>query len=193
MTNPPIVSLDTETLGLAVHHPIWELALIRREPDGAQVEHHWYVHHDDLAGDPDLPESFRADYEARYDKSAAILPHDLATILRHLLRPIDGQQPILIGSNPSFDAERIGYQIADDLPDLWHYRAVDVATLAAGWIAGRRSAERVVTGPHEGVLAPPWKSDDLAATIGVAAGPHRYTAVADARWALAVWDSVMGS
>ena len=193
MTNPPIVSLDTETLGLAVHHPIWELALIRREPDGAQVEHHWYVRHDDLAGDPDLPESFRADYEARYDKSAAILPHDLATILRHLLRPIDGQQPILIGSNPGFDAERIGYQIADDLPDLWHYRAVDVATLAAGWIAGRRSAERVVTGPHEGVLAPPWKSDDLAATIGVAAGPHRHTAVADARWALAVWDSVMGS
>ena len=188
-----LVAIDTETLGLAVRHPIWELALIRREPDGAQVEHHWYVRHDDLAGDPDLPESFRADYEARYDKSAAILPHDLATILRHLLRPIDGQQPILIGSNPRFDAERIGYQIADDLPDLWHYRAVDVATLAAGWIAGRRSAERVVTGPHEGVLAPPWKSDDLAATIGVAAGPHRHTAVADARWALAVWDSVMGS
>ena len=188
-----LVAIDTETLGLAVHHPIWELALIRREPDGAQVEHHWYVRHGDLAGDPDLPESFRADYEARYDKSAAILPHDLATILRHLLRPIDGQQPILIGSNPRFDAERIGYQIADDLPDLWHYRAVDVATLAAGWIAGRRSAERVVTGPHEGVLAPPWKSDDLAATIGVKAGPHRHTALGDARWALAVWDLVMGS
>ena len=188
-----LVAIDTETLGLAVHHPIWELALIRREPDGAQVEHHWYVRHDDLAGDPDLPESFRADYEARYDKSAAILPHDLATILRHLLRPIDGQQPILIGSNPSFDANRIGLHVGKDIPGLWHYRTVDVATLTAGWIAGRRSAERVVTGPHEGVLAPPWKSDDLAATIGVAAGPHRHTAVADARWALAVWDSVMGS
>ena len=188
-----LVAIDTETLGLAVHHPIWELALIRREPDGAQVEHHWYVRHDDLAGDPDLPESFRADYEARYDKSAAILPHDLATILRHLLRPIDGQQPILIGSNPSFDAERIGLHVGKDIPGLWHYRTIDVATLTAGWIAGRRSAERVVTGPHEGVLAPPWKSDDLAATIGVAAGPHRHTAVADARWALAVWDSVMGS
>lgn len=188
-----LVAIDTETLGLAVHHPIWELALIRREPDGAQVEHHWYVRHDDLAGDPDLPESFRADYEARYDKSAAILPHDLATILRHLLRPIDGQQPILIGSNPSFDAERIGLHVGKDIPDLWHYRTIDVATLTAGWIAGRRSAERVVTGPHEGVLAPPWKSDDLAATIGVKAGPGRHTALGDARWALAVWDSVMGS
>ena len=188
-----LVAIDTETLGLAAHHPIWELALIRREPDGAQVEHHWYVRHDDLAGDPDLPESFRADYEARYDESAAILPHDLATILRHLLRPLDGQQPILIGCNPSFDANRIGLHVGKDIPGLWHYRTIDVATLAAGWIAGRRSADRVVTGPHEGVLAPPWKSDDLAATIGVQAGPHRHTALGDAQWALAVWDSVMGS
>ena len=188
-----LVAIDTETLGLAAHHPIWELALIRREPDGAQVEHHWYVRHDDLAGDPDLPESFRTDYESRYDAHAAIRTRDLAVILRHLLRPIDGQQPILIGSNPSFDAERIGYQIADDLPGLWHYRTIDVDTLTAGWIAGRRSAERVVTGPHEGVLAPPWKSDDLAATTGVQAGLHRHTALGDARWALAVWDSVMGS
>ena len=194
MPNPPIVSIDTETLGLAIEHPIWELALIRRELDGAQVEHHWFVQHSaELADQADLPESFMADYRARYDADAAIARPDLAIILRHLLRPIDGQQPILIGSNPSFDANRIGLHVGKDIPDLWHYRTIDVATLTAGWIAGRRSAERVVTGPHEGVLAPPWKSDDLAATTGVKAGPHRHTALGDARWALAVWDSVMGS
>ena len=187
-----LVAIDTETLGLAIEHPIWELALIRREPDGAQVEHHWYVQHE-AADLGDLPESFRTDYETRYDAHAAIRTRDLAVILRHLLRPFDGQQPILIGSNPSFDAERIGLHVGKDIPGLWHYRTICVATLAAGWIAGRRSAERVVTGPHEGVLAPPWKSDDLAATIGVKAGPHRHTALGDARWALAVWDSVMGS
>ena len=190
MTNPPIVSLDTETLGLAVHHPIWELALIRREPDGAQVEHHWYVRHDDLAGDPDLPESFRTDYESRYDAHAAIRTRDLAVILRHLLRPIDGQQPILIGSNPSFDAERIGYQIADDLPGLWHYRAVDVATLTAGWIKGRDAAINAVSSDALPTL--PWKSDDLAASIGIEPAKGRHTALGDARWALAVWDRVMG-
>ena len=193
MPNPAIVSIDTETLGLAVHHPIWELALIRREPDGAQVEHHWYVRHDPTKGDPSLPDGFRADYEARYQPEAAIDAFDLGVILRHLLRPVNGQQPILIGSNPSFDADRIALHVGKDIPGLWHYRTICVATLAAGWIAGRRSAERVVTGPPEGVLAPPWKSDDLAATVGVKAGPHRHTALGDCRWALAVWDSVMGS
>ena len=192
MPNPPIVSIDTETLGLAIEHPIWELALIRREPDGAQVEHHWFVQHE-AADLGDLPESFRTDYETRYDAHAAIRTRDLAVILRHLLRPLDGLLPILIGSNPSFDAERIGLHVGEDIPGLWHYRTIDVATLTAGWIAGRRSAERVVTGPHDGVLAPPWKSDDLAAATGVKAGLHRHTALGDARWALAVWDSVMGS
>ena len=192
MTNPPIVSLDTETLGLAVHHPIWELALIRREPDGAQVEHHWYVRHDDLAGDPDLPESFRTDYESRYDESAAILPHDLATILRHLLRPIDGQRPIFIGSNPSFDAERIGYQIADDLPGLWHHRAVDVATLAAGYLYGRAAARRTRMDPAGAARTLPWKSDHLAERLGIHVSPSRHTALGDARWALDLWDAVTG-
>ena len=191
MPNPPIVSIDTETLGLAIEHPIWELALIRREPDGAQVEHHWFVQHSaKLADQADLPESFMADYRARYDADAAIDCPDLAIILRHLLRPLDGQQPILIGSNPSFDAERIGYQIADDLPDLWHYRAVDVATLAAGWIKGRDAAINAVGSDAQSTL--PWKSDDLAASIGIKPAKGRHTALGDARWALAVWDRVMG-
>ena len=191
MPNPPIVSIDTETLGLAIEHPIWELALIRREPDGAQVEHHWFVQHSaKLADQADLPESFMADYRARYDAAAAIDCPDLAIILRHLLRPFDGQQPILIGSNPSFDAERIGYQIADDLPDLWHYRAVDVATLTAGWIKGRDAAINAVS--SDALLTLPWKSDDLAASIGIEPTKGRHTALGDARWALAVWDRVMG-
>lgn len=184
-----LVAIDTETLGLAVHHPIWELALIRREPDRAQVEHHWFVQHE-AADLGDLPESFRTDYETRYDAHAAIRTRDLAVILRHLLRPIDGQQPILIGSNPSFDAERIGYQIADDLPGLWHYRAVDSATLAAGWIKGRDAAINAVS--SDALLTLPWKSDDLAASIGIEPAKGRHTALGDARWALAVWDRVMG-
>ncbi len=190
MTNPPIVSLDTETLGLAVHHPIWELALIRREPDGAQVEHQWYVKHDPTKGDPDLPDSFRADYETRYQPEAAIDTVDLGVIMRHLLRPIDGQQPILIGSNPSFDAERIKTHLGYRVADMWHYRVIDVATLTAGWIKGRDAATNAVS--SDALLTPPWMSDDLAASIGIKPGEGRHTALGDARWALAIWDRVMG-
>lgn len=191
MTNPPIVSLDTETLGLAVHHPIWELALIRREPDRAQVEHHWFVQHE-AADLGDLPESFRTDYETRYDAHAAIRTRDLAVILRHLLRPIDGQRPIFIGSNPSFDAERIGYQIADDLPGLWHYRAVDVATLTAGYLYGRAAARGIRMDRAGAARALPWKSDHLAERLGIHVSPGRHTALGDARWALDLWDVVTG-
>jgi hypothetical protein len=37
-TNPTaLVFLDTETLGLGIDDPIWEIAAIRREPDGTEV------------------------------------------------------------------------------------------------------------------------------------------------------------
>lgn len=187
-----LVAIDTETLGLAVHHPIWELALIRREPDGAQVEHHWFVGHDPELGDPDLPEAFRDDYQARYRPDAAIDTLDLAVILRHLLRPIDDQKPIIIGSNPSFDLDRIIGQIDSDLADLWHYRAVDVATLAAGYLYGRAAARWTRMDRAGAARTLPWKSDHLAERLGIHVSPSRHTALGDARWALDLWDAVTG-
>jgi hypothetical protein len=31
------IAIDTETLGLAITDPIWEIAAIRREPDGTET------------------------------------------------------------------------------------------------------------------------------------------------------------
>ena len=34
-----LIFLDTETLGLGVDDPIWEVALIRRDPDGTEYRY----------------------------------------------------------------------------------------------------------------------------------------------------------
>ena len=70
-----LVFLDTETLGLDITDPIWEVAAIRREPDGTETRHHWHVGGE--FGQPfapalDFPERFRADFDRRYGFGQAI-------------------------------------------------------------------------------------------------------------------------
>ena len=38
-----LVFLDTETLGLGLDDPIWEIAAIRREDDGTETRYHWHL------------------------------------------------------------------------------------------------------------------------------------------------------
>jgi hypothetical protein len=105
----------------------------------------------------------------------------------------------LVGAVPSFDAAFLSRLLrANGCCPAWHYHLVDVEALAAGYIAGR--ADNVEVGPpsvpaEEGVdlCRPPWYSNDLSRAVGV--DPDRYdrhTALGDARWAMAIYDAVMG-
>ena len=59
----------------------------------------------------------------------------------------------------------------------WHYHLVDVEALAAGKLG----------------IAPPWKSDELSAALGVTiTEDDRHTALGDAKWAMRIYDAVMG-
>ena len=173
MTATPIVFLDTETLGLELDDPIWELALIRRETDGNEVEHHFFVQHvRDVPAS--LPEAFAIDYETRYDPDAAWDRNELRPVLRHLLR----DRPHVVGAVPNFDTERIAHQLHID---GWHYHLIDVENLAVGYLAGQR----------ETVPALPWDSNALSRRLGINPdGFVRHTALDDARWARAIWDRI---
>ena len=43
------------------------------------------------------------------------------------------------------------------------------------------------------LITPPWKSDDLSAALGITVSEdERHTALGDARWAMRIYDAVMG-
>jgi hypothetical protein len=67
----------------------------------------------------------------------------------------------------------------------WHYHVQDFDTLIAGYLVGQGKP----------VPSLPWESDDLSRLIGVEppGEAERHTALGDARWAVRVWDAVLGS
>lgn len=101
----------------------------------------------------------------------------------------------ILGMVPSFDEERLRRLLVrlGQCPG-WHYRPVDVETLAVGYRAGR--AEQTIrqggAGGSEFVPAIPWKSDDLSRAIGIDPDQfERHSALGDARWTLAIYDRIV--
>lgn len=86
-----------------------------------------------------------------------------------------------MGAVPSFDDERLRkllapYRQPQSLAG-WHYHLVDVEALVAGKFG----------------VAPPWDSDELSMKAGVDPEQFdRHTALGDARWAKALYESVIG-
>jgi DNA polymerase III epsilon subunit-like protein len=191
----PIVFLDTETTGLSLDDDIWEFAAIRREPDGTETEHHIFIDHD-YSKCARLPESFRADHHARYRDHDAYHPKNAAEYIADIFR--DGK-PHVVGAVPNFDTERIARLINTHYPAWsmgWHYHLIDVENLMVGYLAG---CQRVALSHVQGakvkdpsLILPPWRSDDLAAEVGVTiTEDERHTAMGDARWAKRIYDAVM--
>lgn len=177
----PLVFLDCETLGLDITDPIWEVAAIRREPDGTETRHHWHVGGEfgqPVTPAPGFPEWFRADFDRRYGVDQPIEPWPyVASQLELLFR----DRPHVVGAVPNFDTERIAHQFG---VDGWHYHLIDVENLAVGYLSGR----------GEPLPPLPWNSDDLSRAVGVDPDRfRRHEAMADAEWARAIYDRVMGA
>lgn len=200
----PLAFVDCETTGLDPNnHSMWELAVIRRE-NGSDIEHLWQIR---LAkweieqADPKALEINR--YEERFalpdDYQAGEMLHACGTphpVKRDELRSdlamlLEGA--VLVGSNPDFDASFLR-MFLDAKP--WHYRTVDIATLAAGYRFGQRDS-----GAYGGdfafdgdLPAQPFSSRRLSQAVGVEppAEGVAHTALGDARWARDVYDAVTG-
>jgi DNA polymerase III epsilon subunit-like protein len=201
---PPLAFVDCETTGLDPDkHSMWELAVIHRA-GGTDTEHLWQIRLANWEIEQAEPkaleinryrerEALPNDYQAGEMIHACGLPHPIKRDeLRDQLRDmLNGA--VLVGSNPSFDA---GFLKAflDAAP--WHYRTVDIATLAAGYRFGQRDS-----GAYGGDFAfpgdlptLPFSSRKLSEAVGVEppGDDVAHTALGDARWARDVYDAVTG-
>jgi hypothetical protein len=192
-----LVFLDLETTGLlpVPEDHIWEFAAVRREPDGTESTFHCFVRHD-LALAEQLPESFRADHDARYDQDLALSLCELVG----LCKVVFAGRPHVVGAVPNFDTERLAAVLAmHRLGPLWHYHIRDVETLARGWLHGRAAgaaggrygdAARARVALRDVDLD---DSDALSRACGVEPPTvGRHTALGDVRWAMALHDSITG-
>lgn len=196
----PLVFMDTETTGLSLDDDIWEFAAIRRELDGTQVEHHIFIEHsrDKCA---QLPTSFRDDHYNRYLDHKAYSTRQAASYIEDIFRR---GKPHVVGAVPNFDTERVARLVGQHsrIPLGWHYHLIDVENLAVGYLAGLLGEAKARSGDksfapnpaYVKAITPPWKSDDLAAALGVTIPEdERHTAMGDARWAMRIYDAVMAA
>lgn len=219
MTTAPIVAIDTETICLDARRRLaWDVAMIRREPGGAETEHQFFIDVDLADADP-----FALNIGGFYKR------HPLGRFLRwqpmvnrnrpagdnyygghtpgRLLIPRVAAEAVaqvthgahLVGAIPSFDAQTLEELLRNNgLTPAWHYHIMDVEAMAVGFIRGEHGAfskdDPAVVQERE-VIAPPWKSDDLGRLLGVEppSEEERHTALGDARMALRWYDRIMGT
>ncbi|MFE9812355.1 hypothetical protein [Streptomyces sp. NPDC005548] len=196
---PAICFVDTETTGLNPDvHDVWEIAIIKRCPGGPDWEHHWQIRPTELhlaqSADPKALEIGRYYQRMALPNGChyAQLPPDgtpvpvtrteLLETVTYLLK-----NSVMVGSNPAFDAAFLN-RLLDASP--WHYRTVDIATLAAGYVQGLADATQYPDGTPTAQL--PYSSRGLSTAVGVEPpGPDTaHTALGDARWARDVYDAV---
>ena len=168
----PVVFLDLETTGLDPdRHEIWEIGLI--EADGTEHEFHRRPKNAAWAD----PTALRVtDFYGRtsaldwkwWGRGDDYLAADLAVLTagKHI-----------VGAVPSFDAAFLArFLRANGQCEAWHYHLIDVEALVAGKFGQR----------------PPWDSAELSRLAGIEPGTFRkHEALEDARWAKAMYESVM--
>jgi DNA polymerase III epsilon subunit-like protein len=187
--------VDTETTGLdPLLHDAWEIAVILRH-DGQDEEHVFRIAPDLLTADPHALTINRYHERTAAPDWAWDDPHTTATRLHSLL---DGA--VLVGSNPAFDAEMLSQMLGRYYaqPRPWHYRTVDIVTLAVGSLYGRASertrndCDATWYGKVAKAIGWPWVTHDVSRHVEVEppASDVRHTALGDARWARTVWDRV---
>jgi hypothetical protein len=183
-----LVFLDTETTGLSLDDDIWEFAAIRRESDGSERELHLFLRHD-VSKCNALPTSFLADHQARFPMSIGIDWHEDAVRQDDAAYCIDEflqDKPHIVGAVPNFDTERLAILLGRHTHGWrapWHYHLIDVENLTVGFLAAKGE-----------ILRPPWDSDALSAALGITVPEdERHTAMGDVRWAMRIYDAVMGT
>lgn len=192
-----VAFIDTETLGLQARtHAIWEIAII--VPDGPDAGEHlwqqsvrsWLERADPVALDIN-------GFHDRYDESSALGWRESTD---RFMRLLEGRH--LVGAVPSFDEERLRHQVSIYHGEIqrmpWHYHLIDVEALAVGYLSAVDYVRQVHNfnvwvDPPTDPPSLPWCSDDLSRAIGVLPpeGADRHTALADARWAKAIYEKVM--
>jgi hypothetical protein len=203
----PIAFVDTETTHLdAEIGDAWEVAVILRDfsdNEPTDTEYVWQIRPNLATADAEslkiggylerfaVPMPAEAAWTGYED--GPVLPMSRAEVVGAVLNVLSGA--ILVGSNPGFD-DRFLRKLLGPGSAQWHYRPVDIATLAAGRKLGMAALARlagVKPLPSDEVRFP-FSSRDLSRWTGVEPpGPGvAHTALGDARWARDLFDAVTG-
>lgn len=178
----PVVFLDTETTSLDPRsRRAWDVAMIRREPDGSEQTHCYFVEDVDLADAN--PFSLRVghfyerhpNYMEGRRLDTPYMSYEEIHVARMVERITRGAH--LVGAVPSFDTETLaGMLWRNGFVPAWHHHLIDVENLVAGYLG----------------VPPPYDSRELSLAVGVDRMTYReHTAYGDALWARDLYDAVM--
>jgi hypothetical protein len=183
-TPAPLCFVDTETTSLDRYtREVWEVGMVRREPDGSQTSYEVLVAGVDLSEANPVSLKIGRFYD-RYDMNHAARKHLLIVghstkyaipedVARNVERMTRGAH--LIGAVPSFEDTSLAPLLKrHQLAPAWHYHLVCIGNVLAGYFG----------------VVPPYSSDELSMRIGVdPAQFERHTAMGDVRWVMAQWDA----
>lgn len=183
MSEQNVAFVDCETTSLRPDRRAWEIAVILRRPGQPDHEQSWLLDEASLdLGEADV-QSLKVggffDRHPHANSSAGgrvFSEHEALVAVERLTRGA-----ILMGSNPSFDAETIAARMRwNGVCPSWHYHLEDVPTLAKGWLLGSGNA-----------LPATNKSDAISLACGVDPADYdRHTAIGDCRWMRDLFDVV---
>ncbi|WP_225811270.1 3'-5' exonuclease [Streptomyces spinosus] len=203
----PIAFVDTETTHLdATLGDAWEVAIILREFDDntpTDTEYVWQIRPNLATADPEslkigrylerfvVPPHAEAAWTGYGD--GPVLPMMRSEVVAAVMDVLSGA--VLVGSNPGFD-ERFLRKLLGPGSAQWHYRPIDIATLAAGYQHGHAAVLHSTGIEVKDSDLPrfPFSSRGLSRWVGVEppGDDVAHTALGDARWARDVFDAVMG-
>ena len=189
----PLCFIDTETTGVHPARLPWEIAIIRREPDGTQRETLLQISPVDLSGaDP-----FGLKIGRFYERAAGYGTTTLDTEIHreaHAAEIVERETrgAHLVGAVPNFDTETLDAMLRrHGLIPAWHYHLIDVEALAIGYLHGR-DTENPAGAYSDAATELPWDSNAISKACGIEppAEDERHTAMGDARWAMRLYDAI---
>lgn len=183
MNTVPLCFIDTETTSLDRNtRRAWEIAMVRRNPDGTEATAEFFIADIDLSAADPQSLKFGRFYE-RYRQQHDVTDHDGSLYLPEFSAARMVEQftrgAMLLGGNPAFDDLHLDRLLRQyGLCPSWHYHPWDVTAYVAGALGI----------PAGGGL----KSDDISRMIGVDSDRFdRHTAMGDVRWLIAQYEAVL--
>lgn len=184
----PLCFLDCETDGVHPGRKVWEVAAIRRNPDGGTDQYVAFVNIDLSTADPFGLRVGR--FYERHPFGAHLAgntpPQPVASqptdvVANQIARITHGAH--VVGCVPGFDTGCLEPLLrAHGLIPGWHYQPQDVESWVAGFLRGQGRPVNL-----------PLDSEAISREIGVEppGEDSRHTALGDAEWAMRMWDRVM--